>query len=204
MKKKLFKIIVIFSFVLNFSGCTSDTEKETILSSNLQSKSLISATENNCTENSDSSEPIVYTKQEIVQHICQNVYQYSKLDAKNIEDLAEYMTENAEKLSKRTYGKIVSEDDATKKAKEVLIETEGAEYIERIESEYIELDGEYVKYNRDTPYYAVKYYDKYDVWMINPNLASGTTKDGKRIGATGMTPYVIMKGSDGEVLALFK
>lgn len=85
-----------------------------------------------------------------------------------------------------------------------MIETEGLKYIERIESEYIEFNGEYVKYNRDTSFYTVKYYDKYDVWMINPNPKSGTTEDGKKVGAAGMMPYIIMRGSDGEVLAVFK
>ncbi len=204
MKKKFLKIIVTSVFILNFSGCIADTEKETILSSNSQSETLISATKNICTENLDLSEPIVYTEQEIVKIICQDVYQYNTLDEKEIEELAAYMTENAEKLSKRTYDKIVSEDDAIKKARKVLIETEGAKYIERIESEYVELDGEYVKYDRDTPYYTVKYYDEHDVWMVNPNLAYGTMEDGKKVGAAGMTPYVIIRGSDGEVLAVFK
>ena len=85
-----------------------------------------------------------------------------------------------------------------------MIETEGLKYIERIESEYIEFNGEYVKYNRDTSFYTVKCYDKYDVWMINPNPKSGTTEDGKKVGATGMMPYITMRGSDGEVLAVFK
>ncbi|MBE6844650.1 MAG: hypothetical protein E7508_02895 [Ruminococcus sp.] len=204
MKKKFLKIIVISAFILNFSGCMADKEKETLLSDNSQSETSISETENNEEEITDFSEPIVYTEQEIVEFICQDIYQYSILDEKGIEELAEYMTDNAETLSKTTYDRIFSDEDAIIKAREVLIETEGAEYIEKIESEYIELYEEYVKYNRDDPYYTVKYYDEYDVWMINPNPASGITEDGKKIGAPGMTPYVLIRGKDGKVLAIFK
>lgn len=204
MKKKFLKIIVIFSFILNFSGCMTDEENETVLSDNSQSETIISETENIETENSDLSEQIVYTEQETVELICQELYQDSILDEKGIEELAEYMTENVESLSKRTYGKIVSEDDAVKKAREVIIETAGAEYIEAIESEYVELDGRKIKYNRNTPYYASEYSDKYDVWLIKPNLVSGIAADGRKVGAAGMVTYVMMKGSDGEVLAVFK
>lgn len=204
MKQKLLKIIVISAFILNFSGCMADKEKEMLLSDNSQSETSISETENIAVEISDLSEPIVYTEQEIVEFICQDIYQYSILDEKGIGELAEYMINNAETLSETTYDSIFSEEDAIKKARDVLIETEGAEYIEKIESEYIELYGEYVKYNRDNPYYTIKYYDEYDVWMINPNLVSGITEDGKKIGAPGMTPYVLIRGKDGKVLAIFK
>ena len=61
-----------------------------------------------------------------------------------------------------------------------------------------------IKYSRNTPYYASEYSDKYDVWLIKPNLVSGIAADGKKVGAAGMVTYVMMRGSDGEVLAVFK
>lgn len=195
MKKKFLKIIVISAFILNFSGCMADTEKETVLSDNSQTSSIE-------TENLESTE---YTYKEVIGFVLKEIRSLYISEEEYSRAIGN-MLQNAEALSKRTYGKIVSKDDAVKKARDVLIESKGEKYIERIETEY---DEEYLKYStgntKVNSRYTAWFYDEYDVWIIKPILHSDKAEKGKTIEAYVQTDtVVVMRGSDGEVLAVVK
>lgn len=115
----------------------------------------------------------------------------------------DYMLTKAEQLTQRTLGRITSEEDAIAKAKVVLTEIGRENAIDMAESEYVELDGELVKYERNGPSYHVAYIEAADAWRVTPALPSGTTEDGRKIGAPGMPPYVMIRGTDGYVLGIF-
>lgn len=113
---------------------------------------------------------------------------------------ADYLMHNAEPYSDSPYGQVTCEEDVIKIAREIFTEERGESFVELIESEYIEMDGELVKYERNVPPYTVEYYDEYDVWYINPNAPSGVTEDGIKFGTPSMPPYLIIRGEDGKIL----
>ncbi|HHX57242.1 MAG TPA: hypothetical protein GX710_04415 [Clostridiales bacterium] len=152
------------------------------------------------TDEKTATKPTKYTEREIVEAVCIDLYGFNESDNFSY---ADYMMNIAETLSERFLGEVISEEDAIEKARSILVETVGAEYIESIESEFVELDGEYIRYQRNKPPYTVTFYEEYNAWLIMPNLPSGITEDGRTFGVPGMSPYVIMHGLDGKVLAVF-
>lgn len=117
---------------------------------------------------------------------------------------ADYLMHNAETYSNSPYGQVTCKEDVIKIAREIFAIECGDEFVEQIESEYIEIQGELVRYERDVPPYSVKYYKEYDVWYINPNAPSGVTEDGIKFGTPSMPPYLLIRGEDGKILgALF-
>lgn len=121
----------------------------------------------------------------------------------SFEDTIDIMISKAEMLSERVLGEITSEEDAIEKARAVLIELGVSDWIERTESEFVEIDGEKVKYQRTNEPYSVAFYDKYDACWVMPNPPSGITEDGRGVDTPAMPPYVIMRVSDGKVLGAF-
>ncbi len=113
------------------------------------------------------------------------------------------MTDRAEELSERVLGEIISEEDAVEKARSVLIELGLSDWIERTESEFVEIDGEKVRYQRRNEPYSVTFYDEYDACCVVPNAPSGITEDSRGVDTPAMPPYVIMRKSDGKVLGVF-
>ncbi|MBR3901195.1 MAG: hypothetical protein IKJ60_06565, partial [Ruminococcus sp.] len=113
---------------------------------------------------------------------------------------AYYLMHNAEPYSDSLYGQITCEEDVIKIAREIFAIERGDDFVEQIESEYIEMDGELVKYERNVPPYTVEYYDAYDVWYINPNAPSGVTENGIKFGTPSMPPYLLIRGEDGKIL----
>ncbi len=71
------------------------------------------------------------------------------------------------------------------------------------ESEYVELGGALVKYERNGPCYYVTYIEVADAWCVTPALPSGITEDGRKVGAPRIPPYVMIRGADGYVLGIF-
>lgn len=117
---------------------------------------------------------------------------------------ADYLMHNAEPYSNFPYGQVTCEEDVIKIAREIFAIECGESFVEHIESEYVEIQGELVRYERNVPPYSVKYYEKYDVWYINPNAPSGVTENGIKIATPSMPPYLLIRGEDGKVLgALF-
>ena len=118
-------------------------------------------------------------------------------------DTASYMREKARELSGTLFGEITSEEDAIAKGRDVLMLIGAGDSVERAESEYVEIGGELVKYERDGEPWHVEHFPEYDAWRVTPALPSGVTEDGRFVAAPGQPPYVIMRGADGAVLGVF-
>ncbi|MBR3901924.1 MAG: hypothetical protein IKJ60_10340 [Ruminococcus sp.] len=148
------------------------------------------------------------TEIEILEFISIEMYGYLVEDYKifdgtqhiTYKNQAYYLMHNAEPYSDSLYGQITCEEDVIKIAREIFAIERGDEFVELIESEYIEMDGELLKYERNVPPYTVEYYDAYDVWYINPNAPSGVTENGIKFGTPSMPPYLLIRGEDGKIL----
>ncbi len=119
-------------------------------------------------------------------------------------DTASYMREKAQELSGTLFGEITSEEDAIAKGRDVLLLIGAGDSVERAESEYVEIDGTLVKYQRDGEPWHVEHFPEYDAWRVTPALPSGVTEDGRFVAAPGQPPYVILRGADGAVLGVFQ
>ncbi len=119
-------------------------------------------------------------------------------------DTAAYMREKAQELSGTVFGEISSEEDAIAKGRDVLLLMGAEDFVERAESEYVEIDGEPVKYERDGAPWHTEYFSEYDTWRVTPALPSGMTEDGRYVAAPSQPPYVILRGADGAVLGVFR
>ncbi len=98
---------------------------------------------------------------------------------------------------------LAGEEDAIARTREVLTAAGYASWIESAESDYVELNGRRIRYVRSNTPYTVEYFEEQDLWYVQPNPSLGTTEDGRKIAAPSMSPYVLLRGSNGEVLALF-
>ncbi len=139
------------------------------------------------------------TEREILESVC--IEMYGEIPPSyEYKDHVEYLIETAKTLPDKYSHSVADKDDLIEQARSIWIEILGSDYIERIESEYIEIDGELVKYERNVPPYTVEYYDAYDVWYINPNAPSGVTENGIKFGTPSMPPYLLIRGEDGKIL----
>ncbi len=118
-------------------------------------------------------------------------------------DTASYMHEKAQELSGTLFGEITSKEDAIAKGRDVLMLIGAGDSVERAESEYVEIDGELVKYERDGEPWHVEHFPEHDAWCVTPALPSGVTEDGRFVAAPGQPPFVILRGVDGAVLGVF-
>lgn len=135
----------------------------------------------------------------IVKEICMRYYdilEYSEEDA-------EYMIERAKEFTKQDPVNVNSEDAAKSRAKTVFIEFIGQEFIDELESDYYEKNGQMLRLERNAPPYRCIYYDEYDVWAVTAVLRSGKLEDGTSLEHTGESPYVLIRGKDGALLAVF-
>lgn len=119
------------------------------------------------------------------------------------EEDAELMVHAAEPFSKDLLGSINSVEDAEEKGRAILIRWTGQEFIDDLESDYFVSDGKQIKLERDNPPYFVNYYENYDVWIVKAILRSGKLEGGGYIATPGESPYVLLRGSDGKVLAVY-
>lgn len=141
-----------------------------------------------------SQERSEYTDRQAIEAVC--IDMYGKAESDHID----YLMDTANNLSKQVLGYIASEEDVIEKARTIWIEQLGTEYIDRIESDTIKINDEEIKYQKDTPPYNVKFYEVYDTWLVMLNFPSGIREDGVRVSTPGMTPYFIIKGSNGKVI----
>ena len=135
----------------------------------------------------------------IVKEICMRYYdvlEYSEEDA-------EYMIERAKEFAEQDPVEVNSEDVAKSRAKIVFIESIGQKFIDELESDYYEKNGQMLRLERNTPPYRCFYYNEYDVWVVTAVLRSGKLEDGTSLEHTGESPYVLIRGKDGALLALF-
>ena len=129
---------------------------------------------------------------------------YSEENAEeHAEKDAELMVNNAEPFSEISLGSITSEEDAKEKGRSIFIEWLGQKFVDDLESDFVIRDENPIKFERDDPPYSVTYYEKYDAWIIKTDLRSGKTEDGGWIATPGSPRYVILRGSDGKVLAVY-
>ncbi len=201
MKKRI--AITLAVCLLQSSGCAiqdSDSVSETI-----QQSADVSEYETVYTTEipSETAAQTLPTVSPTAHEILTELFIADGIEEELAQQEADYMIMKAEQLTKRNLGEITSEEDAIAKAKTVLTEIGAANAIDMAESEYVELDGELVKYERNGPSYHVTYIEAADVWRVAPALPSGTTEDGRKIGAPGMPPYVMIRGTDGYVLGIF-
>ena len=118
----------------------------------------------------------------------------------NFENEAVWFLYEAEKFPERILGTITSEEDLIEKVRPLFIEKEGEEYINRIESDYVDVDGVKMKYERMYPPYGTEYYEKFDIWYIQTNAPMGTREDGVMFATPAQPPYFLIRGSDGKIM----
>lgn len=212
MKGKIILLSLVF-FIMGTS-CAETSESEisfsqteeviTTSTSILTSTSSIRTTESikTTTIEIQTTESAELIERQIVEDVCNAIYG-NYYEKSVIDDTIMHLTDSAEKLSERVMGEITSEEDAIEKARAVLIELGVSDWIERTESEFIEIDGEKVKYQRSNEPYSVAFYDEYDACRVVPNPPAGITEDGRGIDTPALPPYVIMRISDGKVLGVF-
>lgn len=206
------KIILLSLALLMMTGCAENSQseistsqaEETVTTEISTSAISIQTTETATTSTTciQSTESDKLAERKIVEDVEKAMYggYYEQF---LVDNTVEYMMDMAEKLSERVLGEITSEEDAIEKAKAVLIELGMSDWIERTESEFVEIDGEKVKYQRRNKSYSVEFFDEYDACQVVPNPPSGITEDGRDIDTPAMPPYVIMRKSDGKVLGVF-
>ncbi len=135
----------------------------------------------------------------IVKEICMRYYdvlEYSEEDA-------EYMIERAKEFAEQDPVEVNSEDVAKSRAKTVFIESIGQKFIDELESDYYEKNGQMLRLERNAHPYRCVYYKEYDVWVVTAVLRSGKLEDGGSLEHTGESPYVLIRGKDGALLAVF-
>ncbi len=126
----------------------------------------------------------------------ENAEEYAEKDA-------ELMVNSAEPFSEISLGSITSEEDAKEKGRSIFIEWLGQKFVDDLESDFVISNEEPIEFERDDLPYSVTYYEKYDAWIIKTDLRSGKTQDGEWIATPGSPRCVILRGSDGKVLAVY-
>ncbi|MBR0483322.1 MAG: hypothetical protein IJJ69_00905 [Oscillospiraceae bacterium] len=121
----------------------------------------------------------------------------------NFENEAVWFLYEAEKFPERILGTITSEEDLITKVRPLFIEKQGEDYINRIESDYVDVDGVKMKYERMYPPYGTEYYEKFDIWYIQTNAPMGTREDGVMFATPAQPPYFLIRGSDGKIMGYF-
>lgn len=139
----------------------------------------------------------------IVKEICMRYYDVLEYSEEDAERDAEYMIERAKEFAEQDPVEVNSEDAAKSRAKTVFIEFIGQEFIDELESDYCEKNGQMLRLERNAPPYRCIYYDEYDVWAVTAVLRSGKLEDGSSLEHTGESPYVLIRGKDGALLAVF-
>ncbi len=204
MNKTAITLLLLLSLSISTVGCGNPS------TSSLSSQIETSTTPEVKTTQTTTAETTVtltlekpdYNQRQILEAICIDMYgtvpPFSEDD-----DHVDYLMNTAEYVSKEPFGSIADNEDAIEKARVVWIEYLGSDYIEKIESDFVDVNGEPMHYERDNPPYEVNYYDEYDVWLVNPIYPSGIREDGVKFASPGTETYLIIRGSDGKILGAF-
>ncbi len=206
------KIVLLSLAMLMTTGCAETSESEISVShteKNITTETSTSASSIQTPETATTSTTVIkptetdiQAERKIVEDVEKAIYG-GHYEQSLVDNTVDYMTDRAEKLSERVLGEIISEEDAVEKASSVLIKLGLSDWIERTESEFVEIDGEKVRYQRRNEPYSVTFYDEYDACRVVPNAPSEITEDGRGVDTPAMPPYVIMRKSDGKVLGVF-
>lgn len=200
------------------SSSSNDEVESNIITTTTESEqtttTLSTSTESTeCTTSETTTDSAEYAERQIVEAICIDLHggmfePYTVLGENSklieYENDADYLIQNAKTISERCLGNISDKEDAIEKARAVWKEILDAKYIEKVESEYVDVDGVKMKYERRKPPYAVKYYEEYDVWYVVPTAPSGTREDGVSFDVIwDCPPYLLIRGEDGMILGSF-
>ncbi len=114
-----------------------------------------------------------------------------------------FLVDQVSKVPNDTLGAVADEADLIAKAKEVFIAVLGQDFIDRVEADHIERNGEMLAITeRINPTYITQYYEEYDVWWIRPCLPSGILEDGSHADTIfDNPPFLIVKGDSGKIIA---
>ena len=114
-----------------------------------------------------------------------------------------FLVDQVSKLPNDTLGAVADEADLIAKAREVFIAVLGQDFIDRVEADHIERNGEMLAITeRINPTYITQYYEEYDVWRIRPCLPSGILEDGSHADTIfDNPPFLIVKGDSGKIIA---
>lgn len=137
-------------------------------------------------EASNSPEVPIKSDREIVEAVWNEIHGTASLwNGEGIDYIGEDM-KLAEALSGKLFGSITSEEDAKAKGKAAIIELNGP--------------SENEMYKRP---FEAKFYENYDVYMVNGTPPpEGVDSEGREYPPPpSSVPYVIMRKSDGKVLA---
>lgn len=200
MKLKIRNIGIALSMLSFFMIATACGER-------FQDSSSVVSTGSILTETTKSTTSIVTTMSDEKLEVKQLVKEILMIDdpcytEEHAEEDAEWMVDAAEPFSEIVLGSIDSEEEATEKGRTVLIKLAGQEFVDNIESDLFNHDGEQLNLQRDNPPYYVNYYEKYDAWIVKAILRSGKLESGGYIATPGEPPYVILRGRDGKVIAV--
>lgn len=193
--RKIPCLILIAVLICSLSSCDSKHSKESYVSDINTTESENNGTAEFTASGTAFQESAEITEKQIIEAVCIDMYGYVP-ESYEYENHADYLIKTAETFSERFLGNITSEEDAIEKAKAVCLE----KGLNNIDSEYIDVDGVKMKYERDNPPFNVKYYEEYDTWFISPNPPSGIREDGVKFSVPAMPMYLIIRGSDGKIL----
>ncbi len=135
------------------------------------------------------------------------------------DDQAEIMMNKARSLPEQYLGTIADEQDLIDKVRNFYINEYGLEYVENMERDYCIINGERIDFERRYPKYSTIYNEDVDAWYIvimppdgepseetEVQMEDGTTQKIRKVSTTlGYTgPYLIIRASDGKILAYNK
>ena len=114
-----------------------------------------------------------------------------------------FLVDQVSKVPNDTLGAVADEADLIAKAREVFIAVLGQDFIDRVEADHIERNGQMLAITeRINPTYITQYYEEYDVWWIRPCLPSGILEDGSHADTIfDNPPFLIVKGDSGKIIA---
>lgn len=209
------KIIIVFMLLCsaiaevacgNVIENNSTTDNESTIKTTMETTPIIETKAiltTNAITNSSTTEvtTVEFDIQMVVKELCMKYYNSPGYTEENAMEDAAYMIERAREFTEHDPVEVKSEDAAKSRAKTVFITYLGQEFINTLESDLVEKNGETLKLVRDAPPYKCVYYDEYDVWIVTAVLRSGKLEDGTGLEHTGESPYVIINGKDGALLA---
>lgn len=186
------------SIIVNETSTEIPTETTIVIETQVETTSTAALTTNATeTTTSETENEDIRT---IIKEVCIKYYDSPSYTEQNAERDVEYMIEGAKKFSDLDLVKVTSEEIAKSRAKSVFIEDFGQDFMDTLESDYVEKNGKMLKLERDSPPYKCVYYDEYDVWAVTAVLRSGKIEDGTGLNHTGESPYVLIRGKDGAIL----
>ena len=152
------------------------------------------------TETTENAEKIA--NKQLIKAILMEYHEYDTEE--QAEEEANWMVDSAEPYSPT--GSIYSEEDAIEKARAILIEYSGQDYIDSIERDFTIYEGQEVKIERNYPSYTVTYYEEYNAWLVFTHPLSGKAveEDAPILGVAvpGTFPDVLLRANDGKVLGI--